>query len=84
MRGHLSGQPTGLSASAERSREIGGGQPALLELNVADKRKSCPEVCEPLMEIQHPMLCSRPGDTWQMGTTSIREDQLIASVPRPT
>ena len=30
------------SASAERSREIGGGQPALLELNVADKRKSCP------------------------------------------
>ena len=25
------------------------------------------------------MLCSRTGDTWQIGTTSIREDHLIAS-----
>ena len=25
------------------------------------------------------MLCSRLGDTWQIGTTSIREDHLIAS-----
>ena len=25
------------------------------------------------------MLCSRMGDTWQIGTTSIREDHLIAS-----
>ena len=27
----------------------------------------------------HPMLCSRLGDTWQIGTTSIQEDHLIAS-----
>ena len=25
------------------------------------------------------MLCSRMGDTWQIGTTSIREDHKIAS-----
>ena len=37
------------------------------------------EVYEPLIGIQYPMLCSRLGDTWQIGTTSIREDQLIAS-----
>ena len=29
--------------------------------------------------IQYPMLCSRMGDTWQIGTTSIREDHKIAS-----
>ena len=37
------------------------------------------EVCEPLIGIQYPMLCSRMGDTWQIGTTSIREDQRIAT-----
>ena len=37
------------------------------------------EVYEPLIGIQYPMLCSRLGDTWQIGTASIREDQLIAS-----
>ena len=37
------------------------------------------EVYEPLIGIQYPMLCSRMGDTWQIGTTSIREDQRIAT-----
>ena len=37
------------------------------------------EVYEPKKKIQYPMLCSRLGDTWQIGTTSIREDHLIAS-----
>ena len=37
------------------------------------------EVYEPLIGIQYPMLCSRLGDTWQIGASSIREDQLIAS-----
>ena len=37
------------------------------------------EVYEPLIGIQYPMLCSRMGDTWQIGTTSIREDHKIAS-----
>ena len=74
--GHL----PGFSTSAKRSREIGGGQSTLLELNVADKRKRvAQEVHEPLIGIQYPMLCSRLGDTWQIGATSIREDQLIAS-----
>ena len=36
------GQLTRLSTSAKRSREVEGGQSTLLELNVADKRKSCP------------------------------------------
>ena len=31
-------------------------------------------------QLQDPMLCSRLGDTWQIGTTSTPEDQLIASV----
>ena len=34
------------------------------------------EVYEPLIGIQYPMLCSRMGDTWQIGTTSIREEAL--------
>ena len=37
------------------------------------------EVYEPLIGIQYPMLCSRLEDTWQIGTASIRENQLIAS-----
>ena len=37
------------------------------------------EVYEPLIGIQYPMLRSRMGDTSQIGTTSIREDHLIAS-----
>ena len=37
------------------------------------------EVYEPLIGIQYPMLCSRMEDTWQIGTTSIREDHRIAS-----
>ena len=37
------------------------------------------EVYEPLIGIQYPMLCSRMGDTWQIGATSIREDHRIAS-----
>ena len=37
------------------------------------------EVYEPLIGIQYPMLCSRMGDTWQIGTTSIREDHWIAT-----
>ena len=37
------------------------------------------EVYEPLIGIQYPMLCSRLGDTWQIGTASIREDQLVAT-----
>ena len=40
--------------------------------------RAAQEVYEPLIE-QYPMLCSRLGDTWQTGTASIREDQLIAS-----
>ena len=38
------------------------------------------EVYEPLIEIQHPMLCSRMEDTWQIGTTSIQEDHWIADL----
>ena len=37
------------------------------------------EVYEPLIGIQYPMLRSRMGDTWQIGATSIREDQRIAT-----
>ena len=37
------------------------------------------EVSKPLIGIQYPMLCSRMGDTWQIGATSIREDQRIAT-----
>ena len=37
------------------------------------------EVYEPLIGIQYPMLRSRMGDTWQIGTTSIREDHWIAT-----
>ena len=37
------------------------------------------EVHEPLIGVQCSMLCSRMGDTWQIGTTSIREDHKIAS-----
>ena len=62
-----------------RQAQSAGREFAPLEFNVANKRKSCPRIYEPLIGIQYPMLCSRLGNTWQIGTTSIREDQLIAS-----
>ena len=37
------------------------------------------EVYEPLIGIQYAMLCSRLGDTWQIGTASIRDDQQVAT-----
>ena len=60
-------------SAAERS------SPHCWSLMLPTSARVAQEVYEPLIGIQHPMLCSRLGDTWQIGATSIREDQLIAS-----
>ena len=63
-------------SAAERS---GVASPHCWSLMLPTSARVAQEVYEPLMGIQYPMLCSRLQDTWQIGTTSIREDQLIAS-----
>ena len=62
--------------AAERS---GVESPHRWSLMLPTSARVAQEVYEPLIGIQYPMLCSRLGDTWQIGTTSIREDHLIAS-----
>ena len=62
--------------AAERS---GVASPHRWSLMLPTSARVAQEVYEPLIGIQYPMLCSRLGDTWQIGTTSIREDHLIAS-----
>ena len=61
--------------AAERS---GVASPHRWSLMLPTSARVAQEVYEPLIGIQYPMLCSL-GDTWQIGTTSIREDHLIAS-----
>ena len=63
-------------SAAERS---GVASPHCWSLMLPTSARVAQEVYEPLIGIQYPMLCSRLGDTWQIGTTSIREDHLIAS-----
>ena len=63
-------------SAAERS---GVASPHCWSLMLPTSARVAQQVYEPLIGIQHPMLCSRLGDTWQIGTTSIREDHLIAS-----
>ena len=62
--------------AAERS---GVASPHRWSLMLPTSARVAQEVYEPLIGIQYPMLRSRLGDTWQIGTTSIREDHLIAS-----
>ena len=62
--------------AAERS---GVANPHCWSLMLPTSARVAQEVYEPLTGIQHPMLCSRMGDTWQIGTTSIRENHKIAS-----
>ena len=62
--------------AAERS---GVANPHCWSLMLPTSARVAQEVYEPLIGIQYPMLCSRMGDTWQIGTTSIREDHRIAS-----
>ena len=62
--------------AAERS---GVASPHCWSLMLPTSARVAQEVYEPLTGIQHPMPCSRMGDTWQIGTTSIREDHWIAS-----
>ena len=62
--------------AAERS---GVASPHCWSLMLPTSARVAQEVYEPLIGIQHPMLRSRMGDTWQIGTTSIREDQWIAT-----
>ena len=62
--------------AAERS---GVASPHCWSLMLPTSARVAQEVYEPLIGIQYPMLCSRMGDTWQIGTTSIREDQRIAT-----
>ena len=62
--------------AAERS---GVASPHCWSLMLPTSARVAQEVYEPLIGIQNPMLCSRMGDTWQRGTTSIREDQWIAT-----
>ena len=62
--------------AAERS---GVASPHCWSLMLPTSARVAQEVYEPLVGIQYPMLCSRMGDTWQTGTTSIREDQWIAT-----
>ena len=62
--------------AAERS---GVASPHRWSLMLPTSARVAQEVYEPLIGIQYPMLCSRMGDTWQIGTTSIREDHRIAS-----
>ena len=62
--------------AAERS---GVASPHRWSLMLPTSARVAQDMYEPLIGIQYPMLCSRMGDTWQIGTTSIREDHLIAS-----
>ena len=62
--------------AAERS---GVANPHCWSLMLPTSARVAQEVYEPLIGIQYPMLCSRMGDTWQIGTTSIRENHKIAS-----
>ena len=62
--------------AAERS---GVASPHRWSSRLPTSARVAQEVYEPLIGIQCPMLCSRMGDTWQIGTTSIRADHLIAS-----
>ena len=62
--------------AAERSKVA---NPHCWSLMLPTSARVAQKVYEPLMGIQYPMLCSRMGDTWQIGTTSIREDHKIAS-----
>ena len=62
--------------AAERS---GVANPHCWSLMLPTSARVAQEVHEPLIGIQYPMLRSRMGDTWQIGTTSIREDHKIAS-----
>ena len=62
--------------AAERS---GVASPHCWSLMLPTSARVAQEVYEPLIGIQYRMLCSRMGDTWQIGTTSIREDQWIAT-----
>ena len=62
--------------AADRS---GVASPHCWSLMLPTSARVAQEVYEPLIGIQYPMLCSRMGDTWQIGTTSIREDRWIAT-----
>ena len=62
--------------AAERS---GVASPHCWSLMLPTSARVAQEVYEPLIGIQYPLLCSRMGDTWQIGTTSIREDHWIAT-----
>ena len=62
-------------SAAERS---GVASPHCWSLMLRTSARVAQEVYEPLIGIQYSMLCSRLGDTWQKGTTSIQEDHLIA------
>ena len=62
--------------AAERS---GVANPHCWSLMLPTSARVAQEVYGPLIGIQYPMLCSRMGDTWQIGTASIREDHKIAS-----
>ena len=53
--------------AAERS---GVANPHCWSLMLPTSARVAQEVYEPLIGIQYPMLCSRMGDTWQIGTTS--------------
>ena len=53
--------------------------PCKKDLMLPTSARVAQAVYEPLIGIQYPMLCSRLGDTWQIGTASIREDQLVAT-----
>ena len=59
-------------SAAERSGVAG---PHCWSLMLPTSARVAQEVCEPLIGI---VLCSRLGDTWQIGTTSIREDHQEA------
>ena len=58
-------------SAAERSGVAGQHRWSLM---LPTSARVAQEVCEPLIGI-HPMLCSRLGHTWQIGTASIRDDQ---------
>ena len=54
-------------SAAERS---GVASPHCWSLMLPTSARVAQEVYEPLIGIQYPMLCSRLGDTWQIGTTN--------------
>ena len=69
----------GYAATSPDSPRSGVASPHRWSLMLPTSARVAQEVYEPLIGIQYPMLRSRMGDTWQIGTTSIREDHLIAS-----